>query len=220
MAEQLHGPAYSYVRQLVQACGAIRKLGCDELKFDKRNLPLPGGVVSFDQDKHPCRIEFQIQSEEQCFAVEFDWHWPSIPGVFARVEVEQFDSSGNCLGTGCQILGQVRNDNRVACLFRRSPDATEIKMRVQNAFHDSNASLRNLRLTTLSADAGATPVSTVGIVAADQQDLADCIDELVNHYEHYRASAEDFSRGWARQHQPRRTIAHLISTEQASLFAG
>jgi hypothetical protein len=50
----------------------------------------------------------------------------------------------------------------------------------------------------------------VGLVASDRQVLPLAIDELINHYQHYRRTAEQFAVRWYPLHRPTATISHLL----------
>ncbi len=219
LSEQLQRPIFQHVRRLVTQDNLVRKLDTHELKFDSNNVPLPGGVVSFDQFRHPFEMTFEPAQGETGMVLSFDWHWPDAPGVFARIEVEQNDARGNLICAACQVVGHRREFADSAAFFRLLPETHKVGIRFRNAFHDSNASVKNVQIATLSLNPDDTPVGAVGIVAADQNDLPNCIDELVKHYHHYRTTAEEFAYSWSKQHQPRRTVAHLISTEEQSLRA-
>ncbi len=54
------------------------------------------------------------------------------------------------------------------------------------------------------------PIGSVGLIVADQSQLADAVREMERHFAHYRDSAEAFAGQWFAMHHPRRTVAHLI----------
>ena len=83
-------------------------------------------------------------------------------------------------------------------------------MKLTNAFHDSNASVRNLEVKCLELEQS-VPVGEVGVIAADPAELPNAVDEIVKHYEHYRDTAEFHSRDWRTRHEPGQTIDHLVS---------
>jgi glycosyltransferase involved in cell wall biosynthesis len=210
LSEQIQNPIYKHVERLMEP--AARQLSLADIRCDSSNVPLPGGVVSFDQFRHPFVLSFDREDGETGFAMSFDWHWPDVPGIFARIEVTQFDADGNSTSKARQVVGPRRELADSRAFFHFSKATSSVEIRIRNAFHDSNASVKNLQIATTTTDRESTPRGAVGIIAADQDDLPTCIDELVEHYQHYRDTAELFAETWSRQHQPRRTIAHLIST--------
>ncbi len=71
------------------------------------------------------------------------------------------------------------------------------------------------RRQPLSVDSE-TALGRVGIVVADHSQLADAVREMVDHFDHYRDSARQFSKQWFAMHHPKRTIAHLIGASDRS----
>lgn len=210
LSEQIQDPIYEHVYRLVDA--PARQLSLAEMRCDFNNVPLSGGIVSFDQFRHPFVLNFDREIGETGFVLSFDWHWPNVPGVFARIEVAEFDAGGNSTGKARQVVGPRRDAAGSLAFFHFSPQTDSVEIRIRNAFHDSNASVKNLQIRTMVTANQQIPRGAVGIIAADQDELSNCIDELVQHYPHYRNTAELFAETWSQQHQPRRTIAHLIAT--------
>jgi hypothetical protein len=83
---------------------------------------------------------------------------------------------------------------------------------MSNAFHDSSAGIRLIAIHTLSVDRASTPVGSVGLIATGEEDIPRAINEMVEHYEHYRRTAWQHAEFWYQQHQPNQTISSLVST--------
>lgn len=213
LSEQIQNPIFEHVYELGVEHGIVRQMDLSEVRCQSNNVPLPGGVVSFDQARHPFVLNFDRQIEEGGFSIGFDWHWPEVPGVFARVEVTEFDSDGNDIHTSRQVIGQRRELSDSTAFFPFRKTTSSVKVSLKNAFHDSNASVKNFQINTIRDASSGLPRGAVGIIAADQDDLSNCIDEFVKHYAHYKNSAEKFAETWSRQHQPKRTVARLISNQ-------
>jgi hypothetical protein len=210
LAEQIKETNFEYVESLTRTGLAKRSFGLEDLAWSSDNVPLPGGVISFNDERHPFEFTFERESDEGGFCVFWDWHWPQDNGVFNRVELIGGDGE---TAEMVQTVGHRRG--KPACSFLRfGSDATSVKLRFRNAFHHSMASIKNVRVVTLDKQAAEIAWGTVGIVAADEAHLPNCIDEMVQHYEHYRRSAGKFAHGWYSRHEPKRTIAHLVSVEQ------
>lgn len=211
LAEQIKEANFGYVETLAHSELVSRRITLNEMEWSGKNVPLPGGVVSFDDERHPFELSFELNAGEDGFCLFWDWHWPKDNGVFSRIELigSDFDSTPALV----QTVGHRQQDS--ACVyFRVASDQSSVRMRIRNAFHHSMASIRNVRVATLSSRGKSIPLGTVGIVAADEHQLPLCIDEMVNHYDHYRRSAGQFAHSWYSRHRPKRTIAHLMSVEQ------
>lgn len=223
LAEQIKETNFQYVESIANSSLARRQLQLGDLKWNKNNVPLPGGVISFDDLRHPFELNFELDNLEAGFCIFWDWHWPRDNGVYGRVELSksnthpQTDQPKNQPILLAQTIGH--REQRSACAIFRATDEKSIKLLFRNAFHNSMASIRNIQIVTLDAQSAETPIGTVGIVAADELQLPNCIDEMVRHYDHYRKSAGKFAHGWYSRHEPRRTVAHLMSVEQRDLRA-
>jgi hypothetical protein len=60
------------------------------------------------------------------------------------------------------------------------------------------------------------PVGAVGIIATDESNLAVAVREIVNHFDHYRDSAIQFSKYWRARHEPQATLDFLVGAYQQS----
>lgn len=221
LAEQIKEANFDYVDSVMNSDAQARTLGLTDLDWSQKNVPLPGGIVSFDDSRCPFECSFHLEEGEAAFCILFDWHWPRDKGVYARIEVHGDQNQDNPPMKSIQTIGH-REAGSSTTIFRLNRNQTgngRVKLRFSNAFHDSMASIQNLRIVTLSEVAGKIPIGTVGIVAADESQLPNCIDEMVEHYDHYRSSAGRFALQWYSRHEPRRTVAHLLSVEQQQLRA-
>ena len=213
LAEQIQNPIHQHAEQLANDETICRQFDIGEIRCGSSNVPLPGGIVSFDQFRHPFNMKFDRLENETGFLIRFDWHWPDVPGVYARIEVNEFDADHQSINKSRQVVGQRRGFSDSTSWFPLKKQTQSVELTLRNAFHDSNASVKNVEIMTVALKNDSVPRGAVGIIAADEDDLPNCIDELVQHYDHYRRTAEIFSKSWSRKHQPDRTIAHLISND-------
>ncbi|MCH2182808.1 MAG: hypothetical protein MK108_12460 [Mariniblastus sp.] len=213
LADQIQDSVFSHVRRLV-AQRDVATVEWSQCESDARNVPLPGGVLSFDQSRHPFLFGF---SREQIslprfngFAVEFDWHWPQVRGVYCRIEVEFLDAVGKTVGSSIQVIGHSSRAIKPSVIFQCFEPFESVRVKLNNAFHDSNASVRNLEVKCFELE---QPVASggVGVIAADQAEVPRAVDEIVRHYDHYRDTAEVHSRDWRTRHEPGQTIDHIVS---------
>ena len=103
-------------------------------------------------------------------------------------------------------------------MFNVDPAAVSVSFSLKNAFHHSTAGVKNVEVVTAgqSGDQEISkniPIGSLGVIAADRSHLSDCIKEVIEHLEHYQHSAERFSQQWSARHEAKRTLAHLIATE-------
>ena len=213
LADQIQDSVFSHVQRLVSQCG-VATLGSSQWEWDSRNVPLPGGVLSFDQSRHPFLFGFRRDRASlpgfNGLAIEFDWHWPQVRGVYCRVQVEFLDALGKVVGSSVQVVGHPGKAIKAAAVFQCFEPFESVRVKLTNAFHDSNASVRNLEIKCLDLEEPVA-VGEVGVIAADQAEVPRAVDEIVQHYDHYRDTAQAHSRDWRNRHEPGQTIEHLVS---------
>ena len=214
LSDQIEESNFAHVDRLLNSEHLVQQKELSDLKWDPDNIPLPGGVVSFDRNRHPFEFSFERAAGTTATVFEFDWHWPKENGVYCRIEIVELDSTGNEVGLQSRVVG-VRNRNaKTNSMLMLSPETVSIRCRLSNAYDDSTASIRRLAVSSLSLDEP-TPMGSVGLIAADEQDLVRCVDEMVAHYDHYRESVEAFATRWYSNHDPKLTVSHMLSVEQS-----
>lgn len=207
LADQIQEPNFQHVSSLIQQKKPNRILQLNDMQWTNDNVPLTGGVLSFDQNEHPFELEFELESGENNFVVQFDWHWPRSRGVYCKLESDSIDDAYQTATV--RVLGHRHGNLPAMTLFQSS--GKRVRLRLSNAFHDSTASVKNISIHTLALMDDRQPFGSVGIIAADETDIPAAIDEIVDHYEHYRRTATQFAKRWCLRHEPRRTVSHLIS---------
>ena len=211
LAEQIAEPIFQHVDHVVEQSTELRTIESGEFSWDSRNVPMPGGVLSFDQSNHPFDFSVTREKNEHVMVLEFDWHWPKAAGTYCRIEMNQNDAAGDVIGTSRRVIGFRRSSRPVRCLLPLNSKTCSVDFSLTNAFHNSTASINRARLRTFDSPQSGLPIGSVGVVASDQADLPNCVDEVVNHFDHYRKSAMAYSGRWFSQHDPNRTVNHLIS---------
>jgi hypothetical protein len=207
LGDQISEPNFRHVDSLCNAMNRRRSLQIEDLNWSKHNVPLAGGVLSFDQGRHPFELQFELQDDETSFVVEFDWHWPQNQGVYCKFEIANnpWEKSDHV-----QIIGHRTNGMSPVCFFPAGNRS--INLRITNAFHDSTASIRLVAIHTLGVDVSTTPLGSVGFIANGEDDIPRAIDDVVKHYDHYRVTATRFAQSWYRQHEPKQTLSSLVET--------
>ena len=207
LGDQISEPNFRHVDSLCRSRNVCRSLVLEDVSWNQQNVPLAGGILSFDQSEHPFELQFELEPGETGFVLEFDWHWPQNQGVYC-----QFDllSSPWEKSDFTQVVGHRINGMSPVSYF--PANQKEITLRLTNAFHDSTASIRLIAIHTLDFDVANTPIGAVGVIAAGEHDIPRSIDEVVSHFDHYRNSARRFAESWYRQHEPKQTFSSLVET--------
>ena len=217
LANQIAESTFSYVDRVVSENLIGRRLCLEQLSWQPDNVPLPGGVVSFDRDRHPFNFSIDVKNEERAMAIEFDWHWPKSSGSYCLLEIDLMDAAGRVVSSERRMVG-VRNRSRgrkTNALFNLAAGVASISVRIKNGYGVASASIRDLAVTTIQGQQGDPfPVAAVGLTAIDVEDLASSVDEMVTHYDHYRRTAAAFSRVWSSNHDPALAVDYLVNSNQ------
>ena len=221
LAEQVQEPIFRHVDRLVDSNRLVRTIELSDFRWSSKNVPMAGGVLSFDHSRNP--FEFSVAREsgsngsgEDAFVLEFQWHWPTEAGIYCRVSAKQKDEMGRVINASNQVVGFRESSHPVSALFPMLEQTRSVEFSLTNQFHQSNANIKQVRIRTLRGrdeleSQQGLPRGQVGIVASDAEDLPNCIDELVQHFDHYSNSAIEFSDQWYSRHEPQQTVGHLVS---------
>ena len=210
LADQIQEPIFRHVESLVEEAEQTRVLQLDHLQWNQDNVPLPGGIVSFDQSQHPFQFEFELQTFENAVAVEFDWHWPTRRGTYCQISLQNGESENS--SPHVQVVGHRSGKQNAICFF--PTEGTKVRIQLANAFHDASASIRNLSIHALRVPEN-SPIGAVGVIAANELQLSAAMDEMISHFAHYRQTAETFSGSWCQSHDPRQTVNRLTSRNRS-----
>jgi len=217
LAQQIAEPNFQYGESLSRQSDSKRVLRIEDVEYGPDNVPATGGVVTFDKEKHPFRFSLNRQPQEQLLLLSFDWKFPTELGTFAKICLTQKDGQGNSIDSAEQIVGHRPSKQSPNCLFRLRSDAQTIEIAISNAFSAATAILKNIRIELLTmatnSASSSIPLSSVGIIAADSNQLSSSVAEMVEHYDHYKSSAENFAKHWFAMHNPLRTVGHLIANQ-------
>ena len=206
LSEQLKEAHFQYARRLAEGPLASRALTLADCRWDLSNVPVTGGVVGCDFEAHPFRLEFDLQADEGGAVLQFEWHEPESQGAYLRVDA--LGSGGELLSS--QVIGHPENDSQAGVFVRFAPGQQVAQLQLRSAQPETGISLKKVRLQVLAEESRSLPQAVVGLIAADRSHLPLVIDELVNHYQHYRRTAEQFSSRWYAAHRPTAVIGRLL----------
>ncbi|MEL7496607.1 MAG: hypothetical protein AAFN77_03295 [Planctomycetota bacterium] len=217
LGDQLEESTFQHVDdQVKRRIG--RRVDLADVRWNLDNVPLPGGVVSFDRHRHPFELDAEVAAGEQAVVLSFDWHWPRTKGIYCRIELTEVNEAGEEVKLQTRVVGVRQRRIKSNALFCLSSETVKVKCCLRNAFDDTTASLKNVELDflTLPEDAKAEgiPTGSVGLIASDELDLIRCVEEMVTHYDHYQATVESFAGNWYARHDPKLTVRHLLAVEQ------
>lgn len=206
LSEQLKEAHFQYARRLAAGPHAGRKVALRDCQWSLANVPLAGGIVCCDEEEHPFELDLEIRPDEGGAVFEFGWHDPRESGGYVRIdcrtETDELLSS--------QVIGHSENAQCASVFLRFKQGMQRMKLQLRNFHRGYSISLRDLNFTLLDQTATGLPQAVVGLVASDREALPLAIDELINHYQHYRRTAEQFASRWYPLHRPTATISRLL----------
>jgi hypothetical protein len=148
--------------------------------------------------------------------------WPNesgeSAGAYARLEANLFSADGQPLGRWPAVIGPGANGRWSTALVRLPPQAAAVSIEWQNAYGRQPIEFRDAEICFVAADPRSdrpTPRGAVGLVAADPEQAAELLIDLIENYPHYRQTATRFARSWTALHNPDSVVAELLSQRRA-----
>ncbi len=210
LSQQIAEPTYRHIESLIKHRRVGKSVELDGLYHSIQNVPLDGGVISFDRELHPFELSGQVTHPAAALALQFEWHWPRTQGTYVEIEFLAFNSKHEKLASDRQIVGHREDAAPSHVLFRLAADAANFKMYFRNAYEDSTTSLKGVRLTPVGEPGEVVPRGAVGYSFNDHRDVAAAVAEIINNYSHYAMSAAEFSKSWSRCHNPSFCVDFVI----------
>jgi len=136
------------------------------------------------------------------------------PGRFLCGTLEQSDRMGHAVRRESLIASACEWQNSM--LFATNPQAHRARLYLEAAYSAVPLELGEVQIEFLQT-ANNCPLSSVGMVYADPDNLTLCVREIVEHLEHYRQSAARFARTWSRFHNPRVLVGRLSHRANAAV---
>ncbi|MCS7010655.1 MAG: hypothetical protein NZL98_04750 [Anaerolineales bacterium] len=129
-------------------------------------------------------------------------------GHFTQISIEQLDRSGDSVAQKMAVVGGGTYPSSL--MVSLEPQAWRIKLGLRNAFSLNPLEICDLRVDFLSVGYD-LPLSAIGVVYSDPEEISKCCREIVDHVAHYRAWAKMFSEKWAAYHNPVCLLEHLVN---------
>lgn len=129
-------------------------------------------------------------------------------GVFPGIATQQFASGRTLVGRAFSMTGGGA-DGRASALVPIDRTARRVCLGLTNSLSTGPIALKDVRIEFLST-AEKLPKGAIGAVYADPSELSCHLRELLDHYQHYRATAMEFSRAWSDYHCAGRLFDRLI----------
>jgi hypothetical protein len=143
---------------------------------------------------------------------------PNPWNYYSSVRVEQRDAEGRTCQRRRDIIGYRDSGGPMTVLVPLESQSRQIEIRLQTAFGHEPFLLRRMECSFLAASELSRPAcGAVGQLASDVGQLADCLRDIVDHYDHYEKTARAFASQWAPVHTADQVLRDL--TARATLPA-
>lgn len=132
--------------------------------------------------------------------------WPFLRKYeYVRVHITQLDVRGVTLSS-TTVLAEKGRSSVPSVLVPLVKNVSKIRLATSRMMY-----LENVQIDFLAARESTTsyPIGVVGVTYSSLDTLADALREVIDHYAHYRTSAEAFAHKFFRYHNAQRVIEEL-----------
>lgn len=138
------------------------------------------------------------------------WRGEAPDGAYVRLELEQWDDRGQSLERFAFVIGDRSGGRPMRAMWHLQPDTQSVRVSYRNAYDDRQLLLADVTLGWLPR-CESRPLGAVGLVAAEEGQLAALIREMVAHHAHYTSTAREFAVAWGAFHRAPNTLAALTA---------
>jgi hypothetical protein len=135
-------------------------------------------------------------------------------GIFPKIAAEYIGQGQTVVGRAGAVVGGAP-DGRGSVLAGINPSARRVRIELSNAYSTVQISINDLRIEFFSSRES-LPISAVGAVYAEPNELSGHLREVLAHYCHYRATATAFSCAWSAYHCPQTFLEQLVGGEPSA----
>jgi hypothetical protein len=133
--------------------------------------------------------------------------------AFVEVYVAQIDNNNKTKRANSLIVTHGVDKKFASALVLLERDIVKIWLGFSNAFSNLTTIISNVQIAFLRSDAFSQkcPLSAVGLIYNHPDEISDCVREMVDHYEHYRATAQEFARKVYQRHCADELVKEIAS---------
>jgi glycosyltransferase involved in cell wall biosynthesis len=224
LSEQIAEPIYRHQDALCRDLPVVAQIPPEEIswrmpKSTRSSSGLAENLLTFADRHAAASCELPIPSTATDLVVRFRWVQPTEPGTYVRMHIEQYDRADVRCAQFMTLAGHRSTGASVPSLVHLERRTAYVRIRLENAFHDAAISLKDVQATVLSAavhERGSCPAGAVGLIAADREQVPALLRDMIEHHAHYRATAQEHSREWRREHHPRVAAGVLVANGRAA----
>ncbi len=203
LADQIAEPIYAYQEQLGEKLPNLPAARL-EWKIPRDNRSERGLRVGTDAPgaKFPAAVALAAvpaHASHLLLAIKRDA--PNVWNYYCSVSVLQRDAEGNATRQSRDIIGYRVDGRWMTVLVPLDSHSRQLEIRLQTAFGHEPFLLDEMKCSFLAAsDMAPLALGAVGRLATDPKQAAECLRDIVDHYDHYNKTARAFAAEWAPVH--------------------
>ena len=216
MADQIAEQIYRHVEQLEPS---LPRIAPRQVAGHLARDPDPMKETTCTSFADDCMTRLGVPPAAAVALTKFRWLSPRQSAALVRVQADQFDTSGNRLGQFATVVGERAQQQPILVMIPLQQGVDHVQFSLVNAYDRRTITVAGWEISfhsTSCACSQVPPSGRVGLIAADRDQVPRLLREMIEHYAHYRRTAEQFSVDWARRHDPRETVATLVARARAA----
>jgi glycosyltransferase involved in cell wall biosynthesis len=156
--------------------------------------------------------------EASDLVIRFRWREPQRAGLYVRIGAEFYGASGERRGASAAIVGRRAGGRAASTMIHLPAGTANVRLVWENAYHPSRIELSDVETWFLAPPLGKShhPGGAVGLIAAEPEEAANLLRDMIEHYAHYKETANQFAIGWAKEHDGRRTLSQFLRSNEKS----
>ncbi len=217
LADQIAEPIYAHQEQLRERLPVVANLSADELDW-RAAVPNSAGqgiVAGVDgpESSFPAAIATaQVPAGTSHLLVLLTRDEPNGWNHYCSVSVEQRDAAGNPRARSRDVVGHRGPGQWMTVLVPLASQSRQIEIRLETAFGHEPILLRRIECCFLAVpDASRPAIGAVGRLISDPAQAAECLRDIVDHYDHYEKTAREFAATWAPTHTADQVLRDLTA---------
>lgn len=212
LSQQIAEPNFAYLDRLYDGTPSASSLRIADVRKD---MPLGAAPIRFGAWSPAVHATLFVPEQAAGLLVRFRYAATAPAGCYVRIRLSQHSQHGHCLDQSACVLGQRHQpDLPVSTFIPVNAEGARIELILQDAYHGGGIEIRDFRcvfVTARDARGRTPPRGATGLIASDLSQIPKLLAEMIEHYDHYRQTAETFSHQWMRQHSPHNTFATLLA---------
>lgn len=194
LADQVAEPNYQYLDRLPETASVVHEISSSEVHWQSE------GPNLLAQVEVPAGDSLQI-------LVSLNPGDVRKPLRYLHVRGEQRNDSGDCLALEKISLVRRSGDRPLHFLVTPAAGTRNFRIFLQNESCEGIELADELTIRFLdTTDSGLHPSGSIGLISADESQVASLLRDIVSHYDHYLASAQRYAVQWREEHHSRRSI--------------